>query len=77
VVRPDRPNIAPFNDPIGAVVWGLDTSIVYWVFVGGVSQVEHGELPADVARVRELATTALRRVTDASGPLADIGATRQ
>ena len=74
VLRADRPNIAPVNDPIGAIVWGMDTSNVDWVFVGGVSLVEHGELTADVARARELATTALRRVIDPSGPPADIGA---
>ena len=28
VLRTDRPNIAPVNDPIGAVVWGMDTSNV-------------------------------------------------
>lgn len=74
VLRADRPNIAPVNDPIGAVVWGMDTSNVDWVFVGGVPLVRHGELTADVARARELATTALRRVIDPSGPLADAGA---
>ncbi len=35
VLRTDRPNIFPVNDPIGAVVWGMDTSNVDWVFVGG------------------------------------------
>ncbi|HJR86416.1 MAG TPA: amidohydrolase family protein, partial [Acidimicrobiia bacterium] len=35
VLRADRPNIAPINDPIGAVVWGMDTSNVDWVFVAG------------------------------------------
>ncbi len=34
VLRTDRPNIFPINDPIGAVVWGMDTSNVDWVFVG-------------------------------------------
>ena len=77
VLRADRPNIAPVNDPIGAVVWGMDTSNVDWVFVGGASLVEHGELTADVARARDLATTAMRRVTDPSGPPADIGALRR
>ncbi len=35
VLRTDRPNIFPINDPIGAVVWGMDTSNVDRVFVGG------------------------------------------
>ena len=76
VLRTDRPNIAPVNDPIGAVVWGMDTSNVDWVFVGGTSLVEHGELTADVARARALATAAQRHVTAAAGLLADVGATQ-
>ncbi len=75
VLRADRPNIAPVNDPIGAVVWGMDTSNVEWVLVGGSSLIEHGELTADVARARALATTAQRHVTAAAGLLADAGAT--
>ncbi len=35
VLRTDRPNVFPINDPIGAVVWGMDTSNVDWVFVSG------------------------------------------
>ncbi|MGZ5384162.1 MAG: amidohydrolase family protein, partial [Acidimicrobiia bacterium] len=35
VLRTDRPNIFPINDPIGAVVWGMDTSNVDWVIAGG------------------------------------------
>jgi 5-methylthioadenosine/S-adenosylhomocysteine deaminase len=76
VLRADRPNIAPVNDPIGAVVWGMDTSNVDWVFVGGTSLVAHGELTADVARARGLATAAQRHVTAAAGRLADVGATQ-
>jgi 5-methylthioadenosine/S-adenosylhomocysteine deaminase len=75
VLRADRPNIAPVNDPIGAVVWGMDTSNVDWVFVGGTALVERGELTADVARARALAMAAQRRVTAAAGVLADVGAT--
>jgi len=74
VLRTDRPNIAPVNDPIGAVVWGMDTSNVDWVFVGGTSLVEHGELTADVARARVLAVAAQRHVTAAAGLLTDRGA---
>jgi len=75
VLRADRPNIAPVNDPIGAVVWGMDTSNVDWVFVGGTPLVEHGGLTADVTRARALATAAQRHVAAASGLLADVGAT--
>jgi 5-methylthioadenosine/S-adenosylhomocysteine deaminase len=77
VLRADRPNVAPVNDPIGAVVWGMDTSNVDWVFVGGTSLVEHGELTADVARARGLAMAAQRHVTAAAGLLADVGVTQK
>ncbi len=76
VLRIDRPNIAPVNDPIGAVVWGVDTSNVDWVFVGGRAVVRNGELAADVARARELAATAHREVATASGLLPDTEAAR-
>lgn len=75
VLRTDRPNIAPVNDPIGAVVWGMDTSNIDWVFVGGVSVLENGELTADVQRATSLAVAAQHRVASAAGFLADAGAT--
>ena len=67
VLRADRPNIFPVNDPIGAVVWGMDTSNVDWVFVGGRALMRQGVLEADVQRARSLAAEARRRVADASG----------
>jgi cytosine/adenosine deaminase-related metal-dependent hydrolase len=67
VLRTDRPNVFPINDPIGAVVWGMDTSNVDWVFVGGRIVMRHGALEADVDRARELAAAARRRVAEASG----------
>jgi 5-methylthioadenosine/S-adenosylhomocysteine deaminase len=73
VLRTDRPNIAPVNDPIGAVVWGMDTSNVDWVLVGGTALVAQGELTTDVARARALAAVAQRRVTAAAGLLAEAG----
>ena len=74
VLRADRPNIAPVNDPIGAVVWGMDTSNIDWVFVGGASLVAHGELSADVARARALAVAAQRQIEAAAGVPAGAGA---
>ncbi len=76
VLRTDRPNIAPVNDPIGAVVWGMDTSNVDWVLADGRALVRDGELTADVTRIRELATAAQREVAAAAGLLAgaDAGA---
>jgi cytosine/adenosine deaminase-related metal-dependent hydrolase len=67
VLRADRPNIFPINDPIGAVVWGMDTSNVDSVFVGGRVVMRHGVLEADVQRARDLAMTARQRVAVASG----------
>ncbi len=67
VLRTDRPNVFPINDPIGAVVWGMDTSNVDRVIVAGRTLMRDGALEADVARARELATSALARVMAASG----------
>lgn len=67
VLRTDRPNIFPINDPIGAVVWGMDTSNVDIVLVGGRVLMRDGVLQADVQRARGLATTAQRRVAAAAG----------
>jgi cytosine/adenosine deaminase-related metal-dependent hydrolase len=67
ILRTDRPNIFPINDPIGAVVWGMDTSNIDWVLVAGRPVVRHGELDADLDRVRELALTARVRVVTAGG----------
>jgi len=69
VLRTDRPNIAPVNDPIGAVVWGMDTSNIHWVLVGGRALVRDGSPTADVARARKLAAEAQMEVASASGAL--------
>ncbi|MGZ9230766.1 MAG: amidohydrolase family protein, partial [Candidatus Limnocylindrales bacterium] len=67
MLRTDRPNIFPVNDPIGAVVWGMDTSNVDRVYVGGRLLMRDGVLEADVQHARDLATTAHERVAVASG----------
>jgi cytosine/adenosine deaminase-related metal-dependent hydrolase len=69
VLRADRPNVFPINDPIGAVVWGMDTSNVDWVFVGGRVLMREGALDVDVPRARSLAAEARRRVADVSGSI--------
>jgi 5-methylthioadenosine/S-adenosylhomocysteine deaminase len=69
VLRTDRPNIFPVNDPIGAVVWGMDTSNIDRVFVGGRAVMRAGVLEADVQHARDLATEARRRLADASGSI--------
>lgn len=70
VLRTDRPNISPVNDPIGAVVWGMDTSNVDWVFADGRALMRNGALEADVDRARYLAATAQHRVAAAAGLVA-------
>lgn len=70
VLRTDRPNIHPINDPIGAVVWGMDTSNVDWLLVGGKAVVSHGALTADSARAREGAVESQRRVAETAGLVA-------
>jgi cytosine/adenosine deaminase-related metal-dependent hydrolase len=67
MLRTDRPNIFPINDPIGAVVWGMDTSNVDWVFVAGRPLMRSGALEANVEQARNLATTAHHHVAAAAG----------
>lgn len=67
VLRTDRPNIHPVNDPIGAVVWGMDTSNVDWVLVGGEPVVRDGELVADTKQARESALASRDRLAALAG----------
>ncbi len=71
VLRTDRPNIFPVNDPVGAIVWGMDTSNLDWVFVGGRAVMRDGILQADLDHVREVASAAAQRVAAASGLMAN------
>jgi hypothetical protein len=61
--------VFPINDPIGAVVWGMDTSNVDWVFAGGRVLMREGVLQADVAHVRALAGAARERLAADRGPV--------
>jgi 5-methylthioadenosine/S-adenosylhomocysteine deaminase len=74
VLRTDRPNIYPINDAIGAVVWGMDTSNVGWVFAAGRALMRDGVLEADVERARALAIAARERVAAAAGLVVYAGA---
>ncbi|HWO69915.1 MAG TPA: amidohydrolase family protein [Actinomycetota bacterium] len=67
LLRGDRPNVFPINDPIGAVVWGMDTSNVDTVLVGGRALLEGGHLRADGARARDLARAAAAALAGAPG----------
>lgn len=74
LLRTDRPNVFPINDPIGAVVWGVDTSNVDWVFVGGRVLMRAGAIEADLRAAGQLATAAQGRVIAAAGTPTDTGA---
>ena len=68
MLRTDRPNIFPINDPIGAVVWGMDTSNVDSVFVAGKALKRNGQLlGVDLNRVRKLAYESRDYVVAKSG----------
>ncbi|UCG40068.1 MAG: amidohydrolase family protein [Acidimicrobiia bacterium] len=73
VLRTDRANIHPVNDPIGAVVWGMDTSNVDWVIAGGSPAVREGMPVADVTDLRRKANEAHARLVAASGLLSSTG----
>jgi cytosine/adenosine deaminase-related metal-dependent hydrolase len=61
-------NIMPINDPIGAVVWGMDTSNVDSVFVAGKAMKRHGELiGVDLNRLGTLVYEARDYVVKKSG----------
>lgn len=62
VLRTDLPNIHPVNDPIGAVVWGMDTSNVSWVFVAGEPVLTDGTLVSGSETARALALSSQRRL---------------
>ena len=55
MLRTDQINVMPINDPVGAVVWGMDTSNVDSVFVAGKPMKRNGELvDVDINRLRDL-----------------------
>jgi 5-methylthioadenosine/S-adenosylhomocysteine deaminase len=67
-LRTDQVNIVPVNDPIGAVVWGMDTSNVDSVFVAGKALKRNGKLlNVDLDRARRLAIESRDYVVEKSG----------
>ncbi|MCC6615731.1 MAG: amidohydrolase family protein [Anaerolineae bacterium] len=55
LLRTDTINVMPINDPVGAIVWGMDTSNVDSVFVAGKPMKRNGELcNVDLNRLRDL-----------------------
>jgi 5-methylthioadenosine/S-adenosylhomocysteine deaminase len=67
LLRTDDVNIVPVNDPIGAVVWGMDTSNVDSVFVAGKALKRSGHLTGNVDRARKLAIESRDYVVARSG----------
>ncbi|HLF27336.1 MAG TPA: amidohydrolase family protein [Anaerolineae bacterium] len=68
LLRTDRPNVFPINDPIGAVVWGMDTSNVDSVFVAGKALKRNGQLlGVDLNRIQKMAYASRDYVVEKSG----------
>jgi len=68
MLRTDKANIFPINDPIGAVVWGMDTSNVDSVFVAGKALKRNGHLlNMDLNKVRGMAYESRDYVVAKSG----------
>lgn len=68
MLRTDHVNVMPINDPIGAVVWGMDTSNVDSVFIAGKAMKRDGELlGVDLNRIRKLVTDSRDYVVEKSG----------
>jgi cytosine/adenosine deaminase-related metal-dependent hydrolase len=68
MLNTDRINVMPINDPIGAVVWGMDTSNIDSVFVAGKAMKRHGELiGVDLSRLSTLVYEARDYVIKKSG----------
>ena len=54
MLRTDRINVMPINDPIGVVVRGIDSSNVDSVFIAGKARKRNGKLlDVDLARVAQ------------------------
>jgi len=67
-LRTDLVNIVPINDPIGAVVWGMDTSNIDSVFVAGKALKRNGRLlNVDMDRIGRLVVESRDYVVEKSG----------
>ena len=68
MLRTDRINVMPVNDPIGAVVWGMDTGNVDSVWVAGVAKKRDGQLlDIDLRKLTEQAIASRDYVVSTSG----------
>src|SRR5262245_7029748 len=68
MLRTDRINVLPINDPIGVVVRGMDSSNVDSVFIAGKARKRRGQLlDVDLARIKRLAYESRDYVVQKSG----------
>ena len=68
MLRMDRINVMPVNDPIGAVVWGMDTSNVDSVWVAGKAKKRDGKLlDVDLKKLGQQAAASRDYVVETSG----------
>jgi cytosine/adenosine deaminase-related metal-dependent hydrolase len=68
MLRTDRINVLPINDPIGVVVRGMDSSNVDSVWIAGKPRKRHGHLVnVDLDRVTRLAYESRDYVVEKSG----------
>lgn len=68
MLRTDRINVLPINDPIGVVVRGMDSSNVDSVFIAGKARKRRGQLvDVDINRVRRIAYESRDYVVEKSG----------
>ena len=68
MLRTDRINVLPINDPIGVVVRGMDSSNVDSVWIAGKPKKRHGHLVnVDLDRVTRLACESRDYVVEKSG----------
>ncbi|MCW5875840.1 MAG: amidohydrolase family protein [Anaerolineales bacterium] len=68
LLREHHINVMPVNDPIGAIVWAMDTSNVDTVLVGGKVLKRGGALvDFELSRLQDLAAKAQKHVLKAAG----------
>jgi 5-methylthioadenosine/S-adenosylhomocysteine deaminase len=68
LLNTNRVNVMPINDPVGAVVWGMDTSNVDSVFVAGKALKRHGKLIGhDLKQIQKLVYESRDYVVATSG----------
>lgn len=68
MLNTNRVNVMPINDPVGAVVWGMDTSNVDSVFVAGKALKRNGKLLGhDLKQIEKLVYESRDYVVKTSG----------